>query len=78
MSELFNVRLCRILPKSAQALADLLLLNFAIASVIEQVEGFLKFCETSEVNDNQISSFNFHSDYLSFKVFGSISSFFAS
>lgn len=43
MCELLDVRLSRILAQCAEALSDLLLLNFSIASVIKQVEGFLEF-----------------------------------
>lgn len=44
MSELFDIRLGWVLAQGTQALADLLLLDLSIASVVEQVEGFLKFC----------------------------------
>lgn len=43
--ELLHVRLGRILAQRAQALADLLLLDLAIAAVIEQVEGLLEFSQ---------------------------------
>jgi hypothetical protein len=43
MCELFNVRLGGILAESSEALADLLLLDLSIASVVKQVKGFLEF-----------------------------------
>jgi hypothetical protein len=51
MGKLLDVTLCRILTKCTKALADLLLLNFSIAPVVEQVEGFLEFCE-DEAREN--------------------------
>lgn len=43
--ELLHVRLGRILAQGAQALANLLLLDLAIATVVEQVEGLLEFSQ---------------------------------
>lgn len=43
--ELLHVRLGRVLAESAQALADLLLLDLAIAAVVEQVERLLEFSQ---------------------------------
>jgi hypothetical protein len=50
VGEFFHIRFGRILAQSTQAFANLLLLDFAIASVVEEVEGFLEFCaeETRE------------------------------
>lgn len=45
MGELFDVRLGGVLAQGTQALADLLLLDLSIASVVKEVEGFLKLCE---------------------------------
>ena len=41
--ELFDVRLGRVLAQSSEALADLLLLDLAITTIVEQVEGLLEF-----------------------------------
>lgn len=41
--ELLHVRLGRVLAEGAQALADLLLLDLAVAAVVEQVERLLEF-----------------------------------
>lgn len=43
--ELLHVRLGRVLAEGAQALADLLLLDLAIAAVVEQVERLLEFSQ---------------------------------
>lgn len=48
MCELLNIRLGWVLSQGTEAFADLLLLDLSIASVVEQVEGFLKFYESEE------------------------------
>jgi hypothetical protein len=40
--ELLNIRLSRILTQGTKALANLLLLDFSVASIVKQVEGFLE------------------------------------
>lgn len=48
MCKLLDIRLGRILAESAKTLADLMLLNFAIATVVEEVEGLLELCGREE------------------------------
>lgn len=43
MCELLDVRLSWVLAQCAKTLADLMLLDLAIASVVKEVEGFLEF-----------------------------------
>lgn len=45
MCELLDVGLGRVLTQRAQTLADLVLLDLSIASVVKQVEGFLELCK---------------------------------
>jgi len=48
MCKLLHIRLGGILAQSTQALANLLLLDLAITTIVEQVEGFLEFCWPKE------------------------------
>jgi hypothetical protein len=41
--EFLNIRLSWVLPQGTEALTDLLLLDFSIAAIVKQVEGFLEF-----------------------------------
>lgn len=45
MGKLFHVRLGRVLTQCTEAFANLLLLNLSIATIVEEIESFLEFCE---------------------------------
>lgn len=56
MCELLDVGLGRVLTQRAQALADLVLLDLSIASVVKQVEGFLELCKEEKLRLENLSN----------------------